>query len=146
MEEKIGLISDENTRLHDKIGELETENMKLRTNIEMTQYRMDSMDENVSNNVSVSVDLWDKTRDLNELVDETRTSQNEIIDKTRELYELVEETRTSQDKINDKVNSHRKMQLELGDAYYQFIMGNTTKHGVKRRLSDAGYLETKKIG
>jgi chromosome segregation ATPase len=109
MEEKIGLISDENTRLHDKVGELETENTKLRNDIDMTQYRMDHMDENLSNNVSTSVDLCDKTR---------------------ELYE-----------VNDKVNRHCKMQTDVSNIFYQFIMETVTKDDVMKQLDDAGYLK-----
>jgi chromosome segregation ATPase len=116
VDEKTGLISAENTKLQDKVGSLEIENTKLRSNVEMSQHHMDSMDENILRIVSMSEDLCNKTRDLEEFMGV----------------------------INGKVDNYRKMQLELGNAYYQFIMGNLTNHGVKKRLNNAGYLQPEK--
>jgi len=111
--DKVGLISDGNTKLHDKVDELETENMKLRNDIGMTQYRMDHMNENVSNNVSTSVNLWDKIQELCGLMN----------------------------KVHDRVNTHCKMQTDVSNTFYQFIMGNITKDDVVKQLDDAGYLK-----
>jgi chromosome segregation ATPase len=125
MHETIGLISDENTKLHEKVRKLEMENAKLHSTVETNQHRMDSMEEDILRNVSVSEDLRVKTRELDELV--------------KDIHIL-------QDKVSNKVSRHRKMQLELGNVYFQYIMGNATKYDIKKRLNDAGYLETRKMG
>lgn len=104
--------------LHEKVGKLEIDNTKLHSIAETNQYRMDSMDENILQNVSLSEDLCIKTRELDVLVKGIHRLQNKI----------------------------GKMLLEVGNTYYQFIMGNSTKYDVRKRLNDVGYLETRKMG
>lgn len=164
MHEKIGLISEENMILHKKVGKLEIENAKLHSIVETNQHGMDCMDENILRNVSLLHEkvgiLEIENTKIHSIIETKQLCMDSMKDnilrnvsmsedlcvKTRELDELVKETHTLQDKIGNKLNRTCKMLLEVGDTYYQFIVGNSTKYDVRKRLHDVGYLETKKTG
>ena len=130
MVDKIGAIFAENTELRNKVRSLETQNRRmynkivklemdknLRSIVEMGSCHTDDVDEIIQRNVSVLETLYNKTLVMEMLAGDTRN--------------LV-------DAINDKVDSHHEMQLEIGDAYYKYIVGNGTRYDVKRRLDKIG--------
>jgi chromosome segregation ATPase len=104
--------SMENEILHGKVMTLEVENGKLQTSMETMQNHMDSMDKNIQRNVHAS----------------------------EELRKDMKRVQSSAIGLSGKLGYHSKMVFEMGDTYYQFIMGNVTKYEVRERLVSKGYV------
>jgi hypothetical protein len=119
MHDKIAELSGEVTGLHSKVAELEAVNAKLETNAEMTRRHVDLVDENLQRNVAVSEQLHGIMDNMGK---DTRKIKTAVIG------------------LSGKMGYHSRLVYEMGDAYYQFIMGNANKYDVKLRLAAKGYV------
>jgi len=121
---RLSVLCEENTILNAKMAMLEAENTKLQNDVETNGSRMASMDENISKSISV-------LEDLHGIVGKMGKDMNKL--------------RTSAIGLSGRMSYHSDLVYEMGDAYYQFIMGNATKYDVKKRLLAKGYVAYKKL-
>jgi chromosome segregation ATPase len=123
LENTLQELGEENTKseklsqeINARLSVLCDENAKLRSDVDMCHDRMDLMDESILRNVSVSDDMG---KDIKKI-------------------------QTTAIGLSGKMGYHREMVYEMGDAYYQFIMGNVTKYEVRERLVAKGLVVYKK--
>lgn len=135
----------DNTGLQTKIGVLEADNRKLSSTVEMMQFRMDSMDENVMRNITVTGDMGDSIRETDKKVSHNTTALIVLREETRYLRVDVDETRESASKISKRVERNHDVMIEIADIYYQFIIGNTNAHDVKKKLKNKGYISERHV-
>jgi chromosome segregation ATPase len=116
---QLSLLCEENVSLNAKIVVSDAEIAKLRSDVDRGCNRMDLMDENISHTVAVSEELHGMAV---------------------EMGKDIKKIQTSAIGLSGKMGYHSEMVHEMGDAYYQFIMGNATKYEVRNRLVAKGYV------
>lgn len=116
---QLSLLHEENVSLNAKIVISDAEIAKLRSDVDMSCNRMDLMHENILRNVSVSEEL-----------------QGIAVKMGKDIKKM----QTSAIGLSGRMGYHSEMVHEMGDAYYQFIMGNATKYDVRNRLVAKGHV------
>lgn len=125
IQDKLAEMREEYEELLPKVDVLVKENKELKTRLDMIQYRMDSIDEKVDQGVSV-----------------TETMYSGVC----RMEDDIKIVQTTSDGFGEKIRKYREMLLEIGDTYFQFVMGRSDRDEVERRFTAKGYLVEEKNG
>jgi hypothetical protein len=123
MHDKIAKLSGDVSTLCDKVAGLETVNAKTETNAEITRRRLDSVDESIQRNISVSEQLRGIVAGMGK---DMKNIQKAAIG------------------LSGRMDYHSDKLYESSSAYYRFIMGTASKYDVHKRLVAKGYVTYKK--
>jgi predicted nucleic acid-binding Zn-ribbon protein len=117
MHDKIAKLSGNMTALCDKFARLEM------VNAEMTRCRLDTVDEAIQRNISMSEQLW-----------------GIVVRMGRDMKKIQKAAIG----LGGRMDYHSDNLYESSSAYYQFIMGTASKYDVHKRLVAKGYVTYKR--